>query len=394
MTSRFFLLTFSLVIFLSGSARSIDETAIAILRGGPAFISDSLSLRQEMAEIDISTNLPDPELSGEFLSAPWEESDRWGAVLSWGLEWPGVYNARKKQAASQKNSSVLAIDVERRNRLIEIKSLLLDYVLKRKKLALIEKLYAANDTIDSLAHKAAKAGEITLLDLNKIKLDNASLRGARATMADELAATVTSLSVIYGKDCRALIETMECEFPAIYIPDAEEAARMSESAPDALIAAAEASLAKTAEKVAKMETLPGITFGYKYAHEDAQNFNGAVLGLTLPLFSSRHKTAAAKAAGAAAEYKETAAKETAHAEITATIRKLTRMKEQIAEIGAIINSNDYNSLLLKAYENKVINLIDYLSERNYFTNATIEFLDLEHSAAVTSLDLQKYLLPY
>lgn len=385
---------FGLTIFfipLFSRAESLDAIALRILTGSPEYQSEIYSLESLRRNLATDANLPDPELGGEYLAAPPDESNRWAAELSWGLEWPGVYGARKREADVKSEAASKKINTLRAERLAEIKDLLLDYVRSRKKLELLEELSRNNDTIYRLAEDAARGGEMTVLDLNKIRLEYANIRVAMAALTDEKLDVEANISKIYGRDCRDLLENMDCEFPELLLPSEEELSSIKDKAPGVEAAMAEARAAEATGKVARMEALPSISFGYKHAYEDGMHFNGGLLGISLPIFSSRGKQKAAQADIHAAEFQAEAIGSEAESEARATYRRLLTIKSQIDEIAPIVENSDYNAALLKAYKGGVITLIEYISDRNYFTNAAVELVSLRHNAAKAVAFLQRFL---
>lgn len=392
------ILSFAFVCILASSANpvfgaSINETALRILTDSPEFASENYNLESECLALATAANLPDPEVGGEYLVMPRDVVNRWAAEITWGLEWPGVYGARSKEAKMKMSSAQKALIAARAERLAEIKDLLLDYVRCRSKLLLLEELSQNNDTIYKLAEQAARGGEMTLLDLNKVRLEYANIRVAKATLLDEEAELMAEISKIYGKNCSDLLAAMECEFPEIILPSEEQLQLIKENAPAVQSALAEAEAARKAKKVSKMEALPSLTVGYKHQYEDLMHFNGAILGISIPIFSSRGKQKAANAEILNAEYKAEAAALEAESEAMATMRRLELILRQIEEIAPIIENADYNATLLKAYQNRVITLIEYISDRNYFTNAAMELVSLRHNAAKAQAFLQRYLSP-
>lgn len=385
---------FSLFIsaFIAKSfAGTLDETALKILMSSPEFKSEIYSLDASQSNLDTEANLPDPELGGEYLWMPEDVDNRWSLQLTWGLEWPGVYGARSKEAKAKMNVLQKAVYAQRMERLAEIKDLLLDYIRCQQKLALLEELTQNNDTIYRLAEEAARGGEMTVLDLNKVRLEYANIRVAKASLLDERSEVIAALSKICGKDCMDLLSCLECKFPEIVLPTPEQMAYIKENAPAVQAALAEVEAANKSRKVSRMEALPSISLGYKHAFEDAMHFNGVVWGLSIPVFSSHGKQKAAKADIMEAEIKAEAASAEIESEASAALKRLKMIVTQIEEIAPIVENADYNSALLKAYKGGVITLIEYISDRNYFTNAAVELVSLRHNAAKTLAFLQRYL---
>ena len=383
-----------LLLLLIGTntyALSLNETALKILKDGPGWESQEKSLESVFHNLNVTTNLPDPEVGGEYLIAPVSEDNRWAAELTWGLEWPGVYNARIQEAKKKFSSAERAVYAERVEKLAGIKDLLLDYILCKQKLKLLEELNQNNDSIYRLSEQAARGGEMTVLDLNKVRLEYANIRVTKAALLDEEAGIEGELSQIYGKDCTPLLEDMDMEFPEIVIPSEEVITSIGAGAPGVQLANAEVEAARQMQKVAKMESLPSLSVGYKHAYEEGTHFNGALIGISLPFLSSKGKKKAAKAEIIEAEFKAEVAQLEVETDASQAFRKLVLINRQIAEIEPILKNSDHNTLLLKAYSGGVITLLDYLSERNYFTTAEMEMVALRHAAAKTQARLQKYL---
>lgn len=387
-------LFFSLVLLTLNNSvvkgESLDVTAMKILMGSPDFRSETYSLESAIAGFKTESNLPDPEISGEYLVLPKDVDNRWTAQLEWSVEWPGVYGARGKEAQRKMSVAQKEVLAQRAERLAEIKDLLLDYIRSNQKLLLLDELTKNNDTIYHLAEQAAKGGEMTVLDLNKVKLEYANIRVAQATLLDERSDVIGSLSRIFGKDCGELLNEMDTQFPEIILPTEEEILRIKETAPSIHAAYAEAERAYESKKVAKMEALPSLSLGYKHAFEDGMHFNGAVFGISVPVFSSRGKQKAAKAEIMDAEFKAEAKSLEIETEAMATLKRLKLITEQIDEIAPIVEKVDYNATLLKAYKGGVLTLIEYIADRNYFTNAALELVSLRHNAAKALALLQRY----
>lgn len=384
------LLSFTFCGFLPGKAASLEETALRLLTESNEFKSRNFSLESAMASLATASNLPDPELSGEFLVAPQDVDNRWAAEVSWSVEWPGVYKARGKEAQLKLKAEEKALYLERNEKLVEIKDLLIDYVQCHQKLALLEELTQNNDTIYHLAHEAAKGGELTVLDLNKVKLEYANIRVAKASLIDEQNRIIADLSTIFGKDCTKILGNMACVFPEIVIPASEDLTLIVNQNPSVENALAKAEAAKQSKKVAKMEALPSLALGYKHAFEDGMHFNGVTWGISLPFFSSHKKQKAAEADIRATEYDVEMERELTESQISQTVERLRKVKYQIDEIAPIVENADYNAILLKAYKGGVMTLIEYITDRNYFTAAALELVTLRNNAAKIQNSLYKY----
>lgn len=372
---------------LGAQALTPDEVASAILESSPAAEVTRKATEAAEASAGQLATLPDPEIEGEYLVARGDGANRWGGGISWGLEWPGVYAARRGESAERAKAAQMSGKAEHIARLGEIKKLLLEYILQQKQMETLKAVSNATDSIMMLAGQAMKAGEITKLDMNKLNLEKASIAAGIAEIEEAREGTVTSLSALYGRDCSELLGLMTCEFPTLELPSdlvAEEAAGRSAVV---MAAEAEARAAKRAGKVATAESLPGISLGYRHAFEDNTHFNGASLGISIPLFSAGKKRKAAKAEAMAAVAQAEAVRAETESALRGNLKRLSTMKKRIEEIEPILTDGNNLSLLQKAYKGGLLTVIDYLNERNYFTNAQLDLLSLKYAGSVALIEI-------
>lgn len=379
------------MFFCVAQARSFEETAIDILNISPLYKVGELSHESRKLSLSSENNLPDPQLDGEYLAAPPGEIDRWGAELSWSLDWPGIYPAIKRETDSKVRQSEIALSADRLQLLYDIKILLADYVWQQKRFDLINQLENANDSIIRLGDNQFHSGMLSIIDFNKIKLESITLKSLKSVLADERKSTEAALLQLAGSDINEMIEEMVCEFPSIEIIPIENLESYIDGMPTIAVANSETEIARNSVKVANMSALPSLSLGYKHAFEDGAHFNGATLGISIPIFSSRHKKAASKAALKEAEFKAETTKVTVLEELKMLASRIAILKSQVSEIGSILNETDHEKVLMNAFQKGSLSLIDYLTERNYFTTSHFEYLSLCHSLSLLELEFQRYI---
>lgn len=116
--------------------------------------------------------------------------------------------------------------------------------------------------------------------------------------------------------------------------------------------------------------------GYAHEFEEGAHFNGASLGVSVPLFSSRHKVKAAEAAKAAAEFAMIVEADRTEAQVTALYNEVAALDEALKDPDEIFSATDYTSLLLKAYKGGELSITDYLRDLSWFYEAHMEYLEL------------------
>lgn len=378
---------------LSSSAATMQWTALEILRKSPQIKQAAFLPQRLSAEADAAGNLPDPEIEGEILFGPSADNNRWGAGVSWSLDWPGVYALRRQEARSRATAAETAAYAAVADKIVEVETLLMDYILQQQQLALLQQIKTTNDSIARTAQNAGHNGELTRLDLNKINIENATLLSEISTLNDQRQQTITALNVFYGGDCSALLENMDCVFPEFDIPDESQLADAVNGSTYMKNVMAELQASNDALRLTGRERLPGLSIGYRHAYEDNTHFNGATIGLSIPVFSGRKKKAAAELALSEAEFNASATQTSLTTQAEGTIRRLKNLRQQIDALSPLVADSNNFDTLDKAYKNRVITLLEYLNERNYFIRAQQNLLDLRHAAAVTRISLEP-LFPY
>lgn len=380
----------SIILPLGAKDKTPGEVAATILQDAPAMKALNLAHKAGVEALKIESNLPDPEIGGEYLFAGKEEKDRWGAEISWGLEWPGVYSARKSASESRILASEKSTDRELNNLLVEIKRLLSSYILQEKQISLLKSVASANDSLLSGLQKSFSAGYgVSILDMNKIKVEKAQADTQLQEVLSLRAETMSAIAAIYGADPSTLVSEMKCEFVWDKMPD--DLSSAIEASPTVMAAEAEAEAARRDMKTAAREGLPNLSIGYRHAFEDGKHFNGPTIGISLPIFSARGKKRAAKLNAEAAEAKALATRTELRETILGGAKRYNLLQTYVDQVSKVIRNPENLRLLAVAYNGQQISLSEYLRERSYYFNAELDLLELEYNLTGILLDIEESL---
>lgn len=322
-------------------------------------------------------NAPDPEIEGDYKVAPSGVDNKWGVGISYGIDWPGAYAARRtlgKAAVAANAAEAEAVAYAKR---LEISEGLWSYLYADSRLDLMRHVEESTDSIKALAEKAARGGELSRLDLSKIAIEQSRLRSVIAAIeAEKLEAEGNLRTLNGGYDCRALLERIERDWTSTDVLPLNECLDGARRNPELMKAMGEYAVAEKNVSVAKAEALPGFKVGYSHEFEEGSHFNGASLGVSIPLFSSRHKVKAAEAAKAAAEFAMVVEADRSESQVTALYNEVAALDEALKTPNEIFSATDYPALLLKAYKGGELSLTDFLRDISWFYEAHMEYLDL------------------
>jgi len=360
------------------------EAADAILSRNGDYLSAIVAKDAKNIEAQTLGSAPDPEISGGYMIAPKGETNRWDVGVSYAMEWPGVYGARRsmgKVTRYANDAEILAFANAKR---LEILTKIEEYLYADQRLNLMQQMADATDSIQILAEKSRRGGQMSQLDLAKISLERGRVDSELAKIKNDKVTLEGELTTLNGGyNAKALLESIDRNVIAEPLMPIESYIDGAKSNPDFLKAMADFEAAKQNVKVANAENLPSLSIGYAHEFEDGMHFNGANLGVSIPLFSTRGKKKAAKAAVAAAEHAATAVADRTESEVKALYDQVVALDKALDVPKQIFSSTDYTVLLLKSYRGGEISLVDYLQERTWFIETYLDFLEQTYLRAIT-----------
>lgn len=372
------LLVISIIsIVFNANSMTFDEILSTIANNNPSLATEKAVGNAEILSLKSSNNLPDPEVGFEH---KWGGGGtKWGVGVSQSFEWPQIYSTRKNAI----NSASEAIDhqnkVNRLNKIIEIKLILIDIVNARKQLALYERLDAQMDSLAAKYELGRKRGEVTKLDINKIKIEKISITREIKSLKNQLQELeATLLNENGGKDISGILAALK-DYPDEMILSEEDYVQLiKENDPQLTQFSLMTKSQEQNAKVIEMSKRPGFSVGYKLENELGTYFNGFSVGVSIPLFSHKHKSEANIASRDAIKFQCEEYE----------IEQISKLKSQRANALALyqemelyhptLGNQDNIGLLKKALDGGQINLITYIQEVNFFIEAQKNYIDVEY----------------
>ena len=139
-----------------------------------------------------------------------------------------------------------------------------------------------------------------------------------------------------------------------------------------------------------MQGLPKFSLGYKHANEEGNSFNGATVGVSLPIFENRGKKKAAKAKAISSQLAYDNAVLVLTNEVTTNYNKATTLGKQLAGYSEALDGVNNVEILNKALAGGQISLLTYLQEVRYFVEARAVMLEMESEYNQVLVNLNKY----
>lgn len=380
------------LIAFNSYSLSIDEVMQSISSNNTELKVSNAEIQTQLQQIKSSNNLNDPQIDMEYLFGQKAIGDKWQIGISQSFDWPGAYKARSKANLGYSNALEYSARMKKLEVLLKAKLLCIELVNLNK---MIDAQQVLSNNISNLLseyNKGFKHGEISILDINKLKLEmfNADqnllkLKSQRTSLAQEIVGLnanveISNLSLLNEYSAEKL-DDIDSYMNAIkiYDPECGYYASLNKASKEKLNAT-------------KLEGWPKMAVGYKYANELGDKFHGFTVGLSIPLFSNRNKVNVAKAESIAYQFGEDNAYVLKEAQVKSDYAKVVELKSQIASYKNILNDDSNILILKKALDGGQMTLLNYLLEIRCFIDARNSLISREYEYQSLMCELNKYQL--
>lgn len=379
------------------SARAVDDTfsrvVNTIVDNNPSIAAKRASTKASAELLSADNNLRDPEIEFEHQWGQDNIGNKWSLSVSQSFDWPGLYAKRAEIARHSGSAMEFLLQSDILDLRLKASETLIDYINAVKRYRSAIEIIENLDTVSAYLERAYDRRAVTVLDLNKARFERANA----LTAADDALVAVNSLS----RELQALSGGMQLdlssldEYPALVLSPEDVYLESYEKNSPSLMAARSAVLSADSKLAAeKMSLFPGFSLGYIHNVEIGEHFNGLKVGVELPVFSRRHRKAAAIAEKEAASQQlvdiDLAARQEIYSRYAAASAAGKRLVSYNALFAADGSRDDYRALLQKSFFAGQITLINYLYELNYYIEAKQNYLDLQYRYYQSLVQLERY----
>jgi outer membrane protein TolC len=261
-----------------------------------------------------------------------------------------------------------------------------------RKLKVQETVVANITKLYSEYEKGFNHGEISILDINKLKIELLNTKRAYDELVSQRAGLFEKLTSLNGnKEIENLSSLYDYPTQSLESLD-YYLAEVIKYDPSYLTLVANLDASNQNLSSAKLGWLPDLALSYKYSNEMGSKFNGFAVGVSVPIFANRNKVSASKSELIAAELTQKDVLAELESAIKTHYSHIVTAKSQIHSYNNVLESGNNEKMLQKALEGGQISLLDYLLELRYFLEAQQTLLDLEFEYNTLMTDLNKYQL--
>lgn len=387
MMKYFFITCISLFSVFSSFAEDYYATLSRIVEANPSVRALAARTEADIKENHTGLNLANPELGLSYQwGSPAEVPDKKTIDLSQTFDFATLSGGKRRVADAKDAVANAALAATRRDIASEADNMMTEIVF-RSRIALHYDS-AVNLLKRSLraAELAFKKQEMTVIDVNSIKMELNALEAEAALNDIDLNALLTRLARLAGGVSLDWSPDAYCPYdlPADFNAWCLDA---SAFAPEVIAARADLALAEKEVSLRKSESLPSFSVGYTSELVTDANYHGATLGVELPLWANSGRVKAARAAQDAARFNIESAILDFSLSHKALYDKALQLRKLEKTARDLCDECDIHPALLRLYSEGQISAHEYLSQLQ-------PLLQLQRRTIEAEYDYQKALAEF
>lgn len=336
------------------------------------------ALKADVLEIKGTNNLDNPEVNYAHLFNSDRSSQQQSELtVVQGFDFPTAYAIRSKANKLEAHAAEIGYMVERREVLLQAKQLCLDLIGLNREANLLHLLQHHADSLALLCDARLRSGDATVLETNRAKLD---LMSIRTELADNAAAHRAALQQLLAMNANVYIDNMVADvYPIIptlpsYETLRDELIPQNKELQQASVATRAAQKQVTVDK---QGWLPRLQVGYRRNTAPTEQFNGFVVGASLPLFANRGKVKASQARALSAELSKEDVALTAEATLQALYNEAHSLHEAMGAYDLPLMQQSF-ILLGKALAGGQLTWHEYFVEMEALVRRGQSYIQLEN----------------
>lgn len=387
MMKCFFFTLVCLSSVISSYAEDYYATLSRIVEANPSVKALAARTEADIRENHTGLNLANPELELSYQwGSPSEVPDKKTIDLSQSFDFATLSGGKRRVADAKDAVANAALDAARRDVASEADNLMTDIVF-RSRIAL------HYDSAVNLLKRSLEAAQIafnkqemTVIDVNSIKMELNALEAEAALNDIDLNALHTRLSRLAGGEQLQWSPDNYCPYdlPADFNAWCQQSAS---STPEVIAARADLALAEKEVSLRKSESLPSFSVGYTSELVTDANYHGATLGIELPLWANSGRVKAARAAQDAARFNIDSAILDFSLSHKALYDKAVQLQKLEKSARELCQECDIRPALLSLYSQGQISAHEYLSQLQ-------PLLELQKRTIEAEYDYQKALADF
>lgn len=369
-------------------ANDYTATLRLIVAHNPATLAARSLSAAEQKENMTGLTLADPEVEFSYQwGNPAAVPDKKTLDISQSFDFATLSGGKRRVAEARNEVSALTGDAAELAKSYEVDALMTRAVYLRKLQRWYDSALAHTAKVMEAAEKALAHGDMTVVDVNSIRIDRRNMEAEAELNALELASAMATLSSLGGG---VQLDWDADGYLGYSLPADFDAWCATALPADPTVAAARAGVAVADREISlrRSEGLPSFSVGYTSEMVKDANYFGVSVGVTVPLWSNRGRVAASQAAKAAAA----AALDDAMVTYTADLRLKYDRARALAGLAGdcrrLRDDCDISEGLKKQFDTGYIAVTDYLSQLMPLLELDRKVIEAEHDYQAALADFR------
>ncbi|MCK5168652.1 MAG: TolC family protein, partial [Bacteroidales bacterium] len=310
--------------------------------------------------------------------------------LSQSFQMPCFYRNQSVYSKLMINQEELNQQVLRQNVLSEAKSLLIDYLYLMKQISVIDKRLKFAEDIYNAYLVRFEVGDANALEINKAKLNLLQVQKQEKNYKNDILTIKEKLNNFNGGS-NLKIDLNDYPNTELTELDSLLFEKMAKD-PELLLNQKIVEASEKRVKVIKNLQLPKFNLGYGSETVADERFKGFIIGLSIPLWSSKNHIQQVKFESDFYNLNNISITEKRISETKIQFEKAHSIKENLESYEAVLSSVNNEELLNKSLELGEISVIEFFTEMFYFYEIFDDYLLVEKEYHLVIAELYKYRL--
>jgi cobalt-zinc-cadmium efflux system outer membrane protein len=373
-------------------AQNVERVLTDIARNNKSIIANAQYLEAQNLTFKTGLTPENPKVEYDYLpGSPAGAGTQQDFNITQGFDFPTAYGKKAKVSDQQIIKSKFEADAFRQGVLLEAKVYCLE-VIYRNKLALeLTRRYELSNQIQQNFKSMLDKGQGNILDANKASLQLLSIKTELQVNESERNQLLHKLAELNGGTDIVLPDTL---YPTLTIMPAFEEIDSLIEANDPVVKmyGQEKEIAKYRLGLTKSLTLPKIEAGYHSQAILGQQYQGAHLGVSIPLWENKNKVKAQTASLTWSDLQIQQHRTEHYYRNKQFYEQYLNFKKIVEDYQSLLTSGNNTDLLTKALDKGEISSIAYFMELSYFYGAYDKSLLAEKELHATVAALYKFQL--
>ncbi len=386
---RIFIIIAACALGMPALPQGVDEVLSSVAQHNKSLQARQQADKAEKTGIDAENGLEDPSVEySSFFSKGVNGQAGSELVVTQGFDFPSVYGNRKRAGREEKAAVDHRAEAMRRDVLLEAKNLCLDLIRLNQEKDLLEQRMRNADELLELYEERLDAGDATIVELNKIKMERMSVQ---TEVLQNNAAHRTALQSLLALNGNMPLTFEEREYPAVALTNDYETLRNELLAHDAELKAAEAGM-RAAERTLgtqRQKWWPKLEIGYRRnTGEGGTKEHGFLVGGSIPLFSNRRQVKMAEAQAVSARLEADEARLQAETALLSGFNELQQLRKAMSVYDLPLMTQTLE-LMKESVKGGEMSVIDYFTEADQVYRNMQAYMELENQFQKTAAALYK-----